>query len=107
MLCSSGGAGGSSEPPIAFGKRYLEYETEGSELSNERAYVFNANGTGYYEFDYMGPTVDINNPYAPYKGKIDFVDVNFGYKDDKQILYDIFINTYFIKIYVLKGDGSN
>ena len=73
VACASNSAGGSSEPPIAFGKRYLEHDREGSKLTNERVYIFNANGTGYYEFDYMRPTISINNPYAPCKGKIDFV----------------------------------
>ena len=84
VACASNSAGGSSEPPIAFGKRYLEHDREGSKLTNERVYIFNANGTGSYEvygetinFTYTdnGTSVEIVFDDAP--GTFDFtVDGN-------------------------------
>lgn len=76
--CSSGGAGGTgnAEPSIVFGKRYMEYKETTGELSNERSYTFNANGTGYYDFDYTADLFDFALEATVtyiYKGRIHFV----------------------------------
>ena len=70
--CSSGSTG-STEPPIVFGKRYMEYKEIG-ELSDERSFTFNADGTGYFAFDYEDKSFnyDLGSNTYIYKGKIHF-----------------------------------